>query len=68
MKNTQKIQKASELGTKAFNEGRKSIPAWDNDLRDLQKSLPMGDVLTIKLLQAWIRAWHSANASSVSNA
>jgi len=62
MTDTQKIKEASELGTKAFNEGRKAIPAWDKELTKLQNGLELGNKLNTKLLKAWLKAWHTANA------
>lgn len=50
---------AQELGRKAFEDGRPSIPAWDPEL---QKMYGRGD--TVLILEAWARGWHRANAAA----
>ena len=52
-----KVNKAAAAGLKAFADGRKAVPCLDPALIAL---LDDGDALV--MLDAWISAWHSANA------
>lgn len=54
-----KVNKAAALGLKAFADGRKAVPCLDPALIAL---LDDGDVMA--LLDAWISAWHCANAAT----
>lgn len=56
-----KIEKASELGKKAFEAGKVAVPALDRDFCLLLKTVKMNHV---KLLDAWIKAWHTANLAA----
>lgn len=55
-----KIDKAAELGAKAFKDGKKSIPALDPKLQPLLKGLPVGKG-AIEIIDAWTKAWHKEN-------
>lgn len=56
---------AAVLGTKAFHEGRKSIPAQDNELLQLIAQNPNKEIgSSISLLTAWSIAWHLSNRFS----
>ena len=54
-----KIKKASKLGTKAFKDGKKAVPAHDKELMKLMKGLKVGEGTGI--MDAWIKAWHKEN-------
>ena len=55
-----KVDEAAILGTKAFNDGKKCIPAQDAKLMQLLKGLPVGGGGTI-IMKAWSDAWHKQN-------
>lgn len=58
---------ARELGRKAFEDGRKAVPAWDPALCAMLSPRPSGTVgadAAVRILDAWSRAWHSANAAA----
>ncbi len=61
------ILEASVLGTAAFSEGRKAIPALDRGLMGLIGRIPAGAPMgsSIPLLEAWSRAWHAANLAAL---
>jgi hypothetical protein len=54
------IIKAATLGTIAFKNGKKSIPAIDPELLKL---IGQNDCTT-DLLKAWINSWHAANLAA----
>ena len=55
------ILQAATLGTIAFGQGRKAIPAHDRAMLDLMaKNQGHG----LPLMKAYHTAWHSANASA----
>jgi hypothetical protein len=47
------------LGVIAFSNGKKAIPAHDNDLLKLLTGNKVGEGLPI--LKSWEKGWHSAN-------
>ena len=55
------LEKARELGQKAFHKGIKSVPALDKDLLELIRveSKEMGQ--SIPIMKAWAAAWHKEN-------
>ncbi len=57
---------AAVLGTKAFLEGRRAIPALDKDFCDFLfrviKGKPIG--YGIPIYDAYTSAWHQANAAA----
>ena len=60
------IAKASALGTAAFNRGVKSAPALDAEFLEMLKGrkigeTPKGEAKSVKLMNAWLEAWHKAN-------
>ena len=55
-----KIEKAKQLGAKAFKKGMKSVPAHDKDLMKLLKGLPVGGGAS-EIMAAWSKAWHGEN-------
>jgi hypothetical protein len=60
MKKEIAIIKSAVLGTLAFKNGKKSIPAHDSELLKL-----IGENnCTIDLLNAWINSWHAANLAA----
>jgi hypothetical protein len=54
-----KVNKAAAAGLKAFADGRKAVPCLDPALMAL---LADGDANAV--LDAWISAFHSANAAA----
>lgn len=66
---------AAVLGTQAFKNGKKCVPAQDaefcaligstsEELRALKVSEPERRALTIRLLDDWLEAWHAANLAN----
>lgn len=55
-----KIEKAKELGAKAFKKGLNAVPSQDKDLMKLLKGLPVGGGAA-DIMDAWSKAWHEAN-------
>jgi hypothetical protein len=59
-----KTEMAFELGVKAFNNGRKCIPACDQELLDtFLKETKVGEGLPY--IKAWIRGWTYTNLKAV---
>lgn len=54
-----KILAAAVLGTIAFNEGKKRIPAMDKNLEPLLSGNQIGE--GIPVLKAWLESWDAAN-------
>ena len=54
--------KAEELGTKAFHEGKQRVPATDKALMDLIKE--SGEGSAMPLMKAWTHAWDAANLAA----
>jgi hypothetical protein len=61
-------QEAKKLGTLAHKNGRKCVPAHDAALlaltREANPSGEIGHPMTVKILEAWSRAWHTAYLAS----
>jgi hypothetical protein len=61
-------QEAKRLGTLARKNGRKCVPAHDAALLALTRvANPSGEIghpMTVQILDAWSRAWHTANLAS----
>ena len=56
------IQRAAELGAKAFERGAKCVPALDAEIMDLIRGKKVGAGLPI--WDAWTRAWTMANLAA----
>lgn len=56
---TDRERQAQALGKRAFEDGLAAVPARDPEL---QKMYGHGD--TTRILDAWIRGWHRANAEA----
>ncbi len=54
------LEKAAELGRRAFERGANSVPAHDPELTELIKGKGISKA-TITLLESWSDAWHKAN-------
>ena len=52
-------REAYELGTKAFHEGRSSVPAQNKEILELIKGKEIGEGTPI--LKAYSKGWHQAN-------
>lgn len=59
---SEKIDKAKELGTQAFKDGKKRIPAQDVNLEELLRGLVVGQSKPI--LETWTEAWDKANLAA----
>jgi hypothetical protein len=60
---------AALLGTAAYKNGNKCIPAQDAELLEMFRGreigeTPEGEASTIHLLKIWQKAWHEANLSA----
>lgn len=68
MKNSQ-ILEASILGTLAFKNGLKRAPFYDAELkkffigREIGET-PKGEASSIEIMNAWTKAWDTANLSN----
>lgn len=65
MKTETAIFAAAVLGTIAFNEGRKAVPAHDKALMDIisqHEDKEFG--ACIPILAAWTKSWHAANLAN----
>lgn len=67
----QLIEKASELGTQAYNEGKSCIPVQDKNLMDLIKNrrTQIGTKVgsSTFIFKAWSDAWLKAHSESTKN-
>jgi len=66
MEAVRQIITAAVLGTQAFTNGARCIPAHDPELMSMLKGRPLGETpageaSTIRLLEEWANAWHAAN-------
>lgn len=52
---------AATLGTIAFNEGRKAIPAQDQEMMNL---IAANEGYALPLMKAYHAAWHAANLAA----
>ncbi|MFA5217021.1 DUF2958 domain-containing protein [Sulfuricurvum sp.] len=62
--NPNRVDEATRLGTKAFHDGKRRVPLYDNDLMlmlDLRNQ--PGDSDNLELLSAWAKGWDNANLS-----
>lgn len=57
-----KVERAAELGARAHREGKRAVPALDQDLLALLQGNEIG--VGLPVLEAWTRAWHAANAAA----
>ncbi len=69
MKASGQILEAALLGTAAFNESRKCVPAHDSTLLEMFVGrdvgiTPAGEASTVAILKAWSKAWHDANLAA----
>lgn len=62
------VERASDMGATAFANGIKAAPALDRAFKELlREANPTGEIGrgdTIKMLDAWNKAWHKANAAA----
>lgn len=65
MTKKEKLARAYELGKQAFNNGKKCVPAHDNELINVLKGYKMGE--SINELKAWSKGWHEANLAAPIN-
>lgn len=56
------IEKARELGQKAFQSGKERIPKTDPEIMELTKD--MKTERSIKILNSWLIGWDKANIDS----
>ncbi len=56
------IQRAADLGTKAFERGASCVPALDAGIIDLIRGKKVGT--TLPIWDAWTRAWTVANLAA----
>lgn len=61
-----RIKKAEELGRKAFEDGKKAIPAHDKKLNALMKGEKIGGA-GVAIMKAWHRGWTKANLAADTN-
>lgn len=59
------IASAEVLGTRAFKDGKKRIPAYDAELCKILASYESTERQSITM--AWLRAWDMANINSDKN-
>ena len=52
----EKIQTASILGSKAFNEGKTSVPWHDSNVRELLSGMGVGEG-SYEIMKAWGDSW-----------
>lgn len=62
--NNRKVASAQIAGTIAFKEGKKRIPAHDSNVMELLKGQKPGSKTTIRIFNAWLKAWDIANLYS----
>lgn len=60
----ERVKAAGELGKKAFENGLMATPIRDPELRKLTVCPDPGMDNTIKILDAWSKAWHAANLAA----
>lgn len=57
---TERCKAAAELGRKAYEAGKLSVPALDPNLMTLLKGFKIGEG-GLEVITAWTDAWHKAN-------
>ena len=57
-----KERQAYDLGVKAFHDGKKAVPALDQNLLPLLKGNKVGEGLPV--IKAWANGWHTANLAA----
>jgi hypothetical protein len=64
------LEKAKNLGIKAFHDGRKCAPIYDNEImkmiegRNFSVEIPDGEASTIEILSAWSKGWTQENLAA----
>jgi len=62
--NSNRIDEAYRLGTKAFHDGKRRVPLYDNDLMlMLDLNNQPGESDNLAMLSAWNKGWDKANLS-----
>lgn len=69
MKAKEQILTASILGTQAFNNGKRCVPAMDQELMNIIGSrkigvTPKGEATSKKIMNTWIESWTKANLAA----
>ncbi len=59
----ERINRAGELGKKAFHAGKKAVPAQDSELMKLLEGLQVGQRGN-EIMEAWSNAWHKENSNA----
>lgn len=60
MDNTEKIKQAKGLGAKAFWDGKKCVPAHDQEFMKLLEGMKVGEGAS-DIAQSWLDGWHREN-------
>lgn len=65
MREVEQILTAAVLGTIAFKNGKKRVPAYDKELLKLLKGrnvgeTPEGEASSVRIMQEWTNAWEAA--------